>query len=241
MPHGRPDWYNITPLVKVHASEDVNEGAVRLGTISVYDRRGNVVFQDTFQNGLGYWDETEVIGSGSVTWSVGNGFLSPCAVRLEVEEGVDNYAYVQTDVGLPTAGSLGIEWVFQPFDTPGGLSFGLNFSHADRYLSSGLDVSFSDNELIIYDAGVPRIIESDLTSIVARGDKVSLKWAVDITEERYLRLLLNSLAWSLVDYSLSSEDNPISPSCILSATVGGSASGSGGMKLFGCILTVNED
>lgn len=53
MPHGLPDWGLTGPKTTVYGLDDVGEAAVRLGSPVSWDRRGDVVFVDSFNEGGG--------------------------------------------------------------------------------------------------------------------------------------------------------------------------------------------
>jgi len=55
MAHGSPDWWGGGASETVHSVMDVGELAARLYSPSVYERAGNVLFQDDFRFGLGRW------------------------------------------------------------------------------------------------------------------------------------------------------------------------------------------
>lgn len=58
MGHGGPDWGTAGPLSTVYTIEDMAELAARLGSIDVYDRRGNIVFLEDFEGPLLNWAAT---------------------------------------------------------------------------------------------------------------------------------------------------------------------------------------
>ncbi len=64
MGHGTPDWWGSEPGETTFQVQDVGELAVRLGSIDTFDRRGNVVFIDSFEHGLGPY-LTDTYGAGS--------------------------------------------------------------------------------------------------------------------------------------------------------------------------------
>lgn len=55
MPHGTPDWGASKPTTTVYTVSDMAELAARLGSIVTYDRRGDVVWMDTFEDNLNKW------------------------------------------------------------------------------------------------------------------------------------------------------------------------------------------
>lgn len=53
MPHGTPDWGLVGPKATTFGLDDLGEHAARLGSIVTFDRRGDVMFLDDFEAGLG--------------------------------------------------------------------------------------------------------------------------------------------------------------------------------------------
>jgi hypothetical protein len=52
MGHGTPDWWGSEPGETTFQVQDVGELAARLGSIDTWDRRGNVIWLTSFENGL---------------------------------------------------------------------------------------------------------------------------------------------------------------------------------------------
>jgi hypothetical protein len=108
MPHGRPDWYNIAPLIQIHASEDVNELAARLNPVNVYDRRGNVVMIDSFAEGIakGSYD---VYGAASLSWSIEASRTEGMCLKVnDLSNDADGFRIRYTQ-GLQYASTMAIE------------------------------------------------------------------------------------------------------------------------------------
>ena len=55
MAHGHPDYGGAAPLATVYTLQDLAELAARLGSIDVFDRRGNVLLLDDFESGIKKW------------------------------------------------------------------------------------------------------------------------------------------------------------------------------------------
>lgn len=63
MAHGTPDWGVTAGAVTTYQLTDLAEAVVRLGSIVSFDRRGDVLFLDDFEAGIGKWVAV-TIGSG---------------------------------------------------------------------------------------------------------------------------------------------------------------------------------
>lgn len=55
MAHGKPDWNRTNAASTTFQMDDLGELAARLGSVVTFDRRGDVVFIDDFENGLVQW------------------------------------------------------------------------------------------------------------------------------------------------------------------------------------------
>jgi len=55
MAHGQPDYGMYTLANTIYRLTDMGELAARLGSINTYDRRGDVIFLDSFESGLTAW------------------------------------------------------------------------------------------------------------------------------------------------------------------------------------------
>lgn len=52
MPHGTPDWGHTGPKETTFGLDDLGELAARLGSLVTFDRRGDVLWLDDFEDGL---------------------------------------------------------------------------------------------------------------------------------------------------------------------------------------------
>ena len=55
MPRDLPDWGALSSQATVYEITDLGELAVRLGSIVTFDRRGDVTFLDSFNDGMIHW------------------------------------------------------------------------------------------------------------------------------------------------------------------------------------------
>jgi len=80
---------------------DLKELAVRLGAISSYDRRGEIIFQDDFENGLVKW-ETETSGIGAaVALSALRAYRGAFSVKCTGGSDANKYAGIKRYITPP--------------------------------------------------------------------------------------------------------------------------------------------
>jgi hypothetical protein len=77
-----PDYNKYLPNSNRFSLQDMGELAARLGSVSHFDRRGEIVFYDTFACGLGGW-KTTLSGTGaSVALVANHNYRYPYVARL---------------------------------------------------------------------------------------------------------------------------------------------------------------
>jgi len=107
--HGAPDWSKYRRDAATFSVEDLAEHAARLGSIDVFDRRGDVLFLENFEHGLGAW-ATGALGAGdsvaiSPAWSRSGGY---CALLTNGTSGADETT-LTTAVHYPQLSLFGFE------------------------------------------------------------------------------------------------------------------------------------
>jgi len=199
MPHGRPDWYNITPMIQVHASEDVNELAARLGSVDVWDRRGNVVFIDDFSHGVLPYDASYSGAGSSIRLEAYYTATGTPSLVLDPGPNEGDYAYV--GLRAPTAGSkvIGFEAAINPLTSDASANLRLQQYDGTRHYEYVVRIDKDDGSLSYKsDSGSYVTLSSgaiwpNLVNYFHR-----LKVVVDLGSHEYVRCLLNDEAHSLV-------------------------------------------
>ncbi len=111
MPHGTPDWGLVGPKDTLYGLDDLGEHAVRLGSPHLWDRRGDVIYLSTFDDGL---EGAHVAHTGP-----------PSDIRLWTEQARQGAYCVRADVANGTVYHASLEW-FLPFPVSSGM--GIEFS-----------------------------------------------------------------------------------------------------------------
>ena len=204
MPHGRPDWYNIAPMVQVHASDDLAELSARQDHINVYDRRGNVVHVETFAQGTGGF-YTYVTGAASsalsAAYSRTDGLALCCYTYGNTVDGV----YLLWSQGIQAALSRGLEVSWSATAQHGIIELGLGHDEGGSPWLGGIRYSYETTTLYYYDSSDNWVV-IDATLVLSAGANLwhFCKIAVDFEEHQYLRVLVDSHSYSLAGIGLNS-------------------------------------
>ena len=112
MPHGLPDWWGAAPKSTTYGLQDMAELAVRLGGISSFDRRGDIIFMEDFSSGT-----ARVYTSGSGTGydaypSTDAPLSGGVHLMLQAGNAANNLAWLTKEMVYPVLGRVGLECAF---------------------------------------------------------------------------------------------------------------------------------
>jgi len=205
MVHGAPDYGIYHPKSTVAALEDLAEAVVRLGGISTFDRRGDVVYCDDYESPIERFRK----------WSSGG-----CSVNLDSQ-----YAHSKAQSALFSTGGVATDYCviyhYLPPYPQGkhGIKISTLFyemvANASYYrLYSehwngafqcrwGLEIDPKNKKLYYNDADFARAeFEDDFTfrtDLAAWWNNIKL--VADLTTGKYVRLLINNREWDMSAYS----------------------------------------
>ena len=196
----------------VRSVVDLGELAARIGSINTFDRRGDTVWLDDFEVGIGKWVANSWGAGGNVAVSKSyarNGIYS-CAMTA----GSDGFhmAQIYRVMAYPVLGLLGFECSFA-FDSDldwFGLLFDLyDGTHRHEAL---VKYDYSNTKLQILDGnGDLHDLETGLDIYVANYPFWTVKVVVDFVNVNYVRVILNNTEYDVsgIDYLYNADaSNP---------------------------------
>lgn len=112
MAHTLPDYTDTLQADTIFGISDLGELGARLGSISTFDRRGNVIWYDDFEGGTLTWETaTNVAGSAvnlASTWPM----RGSQNVDLVCGAGANAYALMYKYISPSVLGKVGLEFSF---------------------------------------------------------------------------------------------------------------------------------
>lgn len=108
--HGAPDWSKYRPDSVTFPVEDLAELAVRLGSIVSFDRRGDVVWMDGFEESVLHWDVNSSGGGETIALSSGYSRNGLQCVRLYTSPNSPFDAEITRRLPVPMTSKLGVEF-----------------------------------------------------------------------------------------------------------------------------------
>lgn len=125
MSHTLPDYTTKYKLASIFAHIDEAELAARLGSINYFDRRGNIIFMDDFENTPIKW-VTSTSGAGAaVALSTVTARSGSSSIKLTSGTTISKFAGIYKRLILPPNKKIGYEFSFVLSD---------NIDHIDFYV-----------------------------------------------------------------------------------------------------------
>jgi len=242
MGHTRPDWTTYGKLDQIFALYDLGELAVRLGSIVSYDRRGNVLWLDDFEDGLIKWKE--LIGVGVAPWDSATTKARNGGKSAYTSCSADTSPRAELSKGLPwrVAGKFGLEVSFatganesQPY---------VKFQVYDGTQLYDFQIRFSTTNSLIQYRDADGNWQNLATGVnILKGDTYwhTLKLVIDSNEGEYIRVLFDGQDYSMAGIAGAVSASSIAPYLLITlanTTVGGVDSE---IYYDDCIITQNED
>jgi hypothetical protein len=221
--------------------QDAGELAVRLGSPVTYDRRGNVVFIDSFEDGLGAWI-TEAIGTGAaINLSTLSARTGAYSVKLVTGTTASMMTGVSKYQPRPVLGKIGLEASFAAVSAdPAVLLSVYHYTGAGYYLFR-LRYEY-DTELLEFfnSAGAWETLDSALAFYPDRHSYNPMKVVIDLADNEYDRALFVDAEYNLAGESGYWVAVASAPYLAIGAYAVGEAGGSYTVYLDDVILTQNE-
>lgn len=205
MAHGTPDWGFIRQETIHVLSDDLAELAARLGSIHIFDRKGYVILQDNFNNGLASWLPVLDGTNAAVELSTVYPFWPPYCLKLTAGSSGANKAEVRNYLAPVPKGKLGLELrvsfptAFNTFTIQLTLVENAVWHHAR------IRLDYTDDKLYYRDATGAYQEVADLVSVVHTvGLYHNLKLVADFSTDGYIQLLFDDTDHDLSEYTFQS-------------------------------------
>ena len=245
--HGTPDWAPTAPVATIYTVQDLGELAARLGSIDTFERGGNVIWYDDFENGLNKW-LTYAYGGGAVAALTTLRSHTGCfSVRLVAGSDGLQYAGLRWDGAFTRLSRLGYEicWSGADTDVAGFMTEKLSFTFSinDGTYAHVAEIAYDvKNGLWKYvdENGVGQIFLSDYWHVALTHLFNFFKLVIDPINSKYVRVLINDKEYDLSEHALYRYLDPTCPSIILTFHIDSQAGKMAECFVDNVILTQNE-
>ena len=192
MAHGLPDWGLVGPKATVYGLDDLAEHAGRVGSPNVFDRRGDLVWQCDFRDGLESFSDDSGIAGGYTGLSTAHTRCGAYSMFFNTGPAHAAGAEAERNLPFPVHSRLGLE-----------ASFSISGDHlyyqADMYAQSWTHTYHATmrvdpvNFLLQYrdQGGVFQPLRTGIDLNMFTECPNTLKFVIDWSTGEYVRAILN--------------------------------------------------
>ena len=241
MGHGFPDFSQTSGAKTIYQLTDMAELAARLGSIVTFDRRGDVVFIDSFENDLLPWQTVVSGDDSSVDLSLVYKKSGSFSARLNPHNDPGNYASIYRRVALPSSYKFGFEASISFKTAEDYVKLSMIFAYNGEYHSFRVRYAPATGLIEVYDGdtGFVEVTNANITP-TDRYHFTTFKLVVDLENDKYVRLLVSEETIDLSAYESYIE--PAADKSFLMVEVTGYTTHIAGSSLYvdDVIVTQNE-
>ena len=219
---GLPDYaapapVGQVPVGPVHTLTDVGELAARLKSGNTFDRRGNVLWLDDFEDALKWEPDIGSGSGGSIALSAEAARSGAGSCKMTCPDTLGGYAQIRRYSGYPVVSKIGSEISFTLPPSPGfgQLLLELTLDDGTDWIVASVFWDMSDPDhrnhtllLVTPTGGV--VFADDLHSYLQSIYCFhTLKLVADFVNKKYLRFILDHRTWDLSEYDLQIMTGPL--------------------------------
>lgn len=241
MTHGAPDNYEVQQKAITYRLDDMAELAVRLGSPDIFHRLGDVVFIDSFENGLKRWGRDTYEGLATVEVSAKRHKTGGFSCMLISPDGAEDYCGIYTGSSFYIGGKIGFEYSFAG-DTYGkNIKITISIYDGENVLSGAVLINNLDKTLsylkpvagfTVFETGIKVVQEEHIWN--------TWKLIIDMDTEEYVKLILNQNVYTLTGKDLTKAVNDAAPFILVRCSMQQLQDTDTTLYIDDCILTQNE-
>lgn len=202
MARGYPDWGAMAAKETLYGLADLGEVVARLGGIQTYDRAGDLVWFESFEDGYPNWDAQTSGTSGAVELSADRYRSRGYSVKLTPGATAAGYARINKEITILPPSRLGVEASFVLNSNQDSQELYCAWYSGSQAIEFGLVVEIATGKLAYYGSDA-------LWHSVAQGLNIrtysklfhTAKVVLDVATQKYVRLLFDHLSYDLSAYS----------------------------------------
>lgn len=241
MAHGTQDYGNVQQKVTTYRLDDMAEAAVRIGAINSIDRLGEVLFIDSFENGIQRWDPVTSGDNPVITLSGARYRTGGFSCKLVAGSTGGAQAAIQTKITYPYLSNFGFEFSFSQGATIDYVTFGfVLYTGATRYFAY-CKIDYTNLALKIQSPLVDwATIDDNYVFLDDPFNFHTIKLIVDFINFNYIRLISNEKSYDLSAYPLPSLDSTNARRLFIEVNIHGILTYNSYIYVDDIIITQNE-
>lgn len=241
MAHGAPDNFEVQQKATTYRLDDMAELAVRLGSLNIFHRLGDVVFLDGFESGIDAWAQETIMGLATISedgisYKTG-GF--GCEVIHPGDN--ENYCGIYRGMSYHIGGKIGFEYSLSGWGDKKEVVIKIRVYDGSDMIYGTILYSETDKTLIYQDwEDEPQVFASDVNLILDYPMWTTWKLIIDMTEEKYCKLIVGLNTYSLSNIKLYKIRDDSPPQIFAEIYMRSEGVDTSTLIVDDCILTQNE-
>jgi hypothetical protein len=217
------------------------ELAARLGSIDVYDRRGNVIWMDDFSKGKGAWAEGLYGTGAAIAIDTTYPKWPPFCLKMTGGSDAGRSCQIFNHVAPQVLGPVGLETSVAFFNAFSALRIAIiRYDGTNRYHAQ-IELNDASDKIYYYDSDGNYTELDDLPDLKDDyGEYHNIKLVTDLSTDTYVRFLLNQTSYDLSDYSMFSEANTEAAKVLVRLYFYSNTGSNAICRVGGVIVTQNE-
>ena len=210
--HTLPDYTTKYKMATVFGGVDDAELASRLGSIVNYDRRGKVVFMDSFEETYLKWTEYKDGAGADAYLTNRESIFGDQSLKTISGDTAEDYCGVQRRFPLPPTTKVGVQCNIMMVNEDMEYYIYMDLYTGVKRYYSGVLFDDVNNTLKIYiTGGVWQPIATELEVQRAHHNWHYVKYVIDRATNKYVRLIFNGVEYDISAYSMRDRDEDEAP------------------------------
>ena len=203
MVHTLPDYTSKWKNKTISNMVDNGELAIRLGGINTYDRRGNVMWLDEFEDGINKWNTGGNGLGNAVTISAAASMTKASSAKMVTGSTGTFNAQMYVYRALPVLGKIGHELSFTFDNDMTEIDINLNIRSGLVIYTAGLKLDHANDRIQYLDLnGVYQDLLTAINWQHATYNFATLKLVADFANNTYERLIFRDTETDMSAYAL---------------------------------------
>jgi hypothetical protein len=241
MVHTLPDYTTKYKMVTVFGQIDDAELAARLNSPVTFDRRGNVVYLDTFDSSTINWNQDLKGGRGAISISADRSWTGNTSLKLETGATANDWCWLTKRFLLTTANRIGLSLTVHAQSNNANLLIYL-MGTTTTYSYTMLVEYDWENKTLKYqdDQGAWQTLTSNIEKGAAKELWTPIKMVLDFEEKKMVRIICGGVEYDVSTKPLASTGGSYDPKIIVWLIYTTEAAAAATAYIDNVILTQNE-
>lgn len=212
MPRGQPDFGPLAAKEITASISDMGEVAARLGSIVTYDKRGDVVDFDDFEEPVLKWEVSSSLGGALYTFSSASVKSGSQSILLITPASEDANTVMHKMISVLVSRRLGFEISFSDLAGNGSLILFVSYRDGAREYQAKVKLNITEHKLYVSDLAGEWVEVADVGILFSATYMFhTIKAVVDFETAKYVRLLFSNREYDISTHAFYSTPYVIAP------------------------------